>query len=150
MGLIFGLPSSILDQQAQTPELVTPLHLTHVQPLTMKFVNWDKKQPDDWHGEEDCVAIQYNGKWNDVSCSLKLRFVCKKHNATIPPTQPPPLPNTGTCDDGWVLYGNKCYLFKLDGKDRRNQRDAKEFCRQYGDGADLGMFRYLKLWFSWR
>ena len=42
--------------------------------------------------------------------------------------------DTGHCNDGWVLYGSKCYLFEYKLKDRRNQDDAKKYCRQFGNG----------------
>ena len=47
----------------------------------VQFVNWAKNQPNDWQGEEDCVDLQKNGKWNDVSCSMKLHFICEIHRS---------------------------------------------------------------------
>ena len=48
--------------------------------------NWDEGEPNDdanfGSGGEDCVIVQRNGKWNDVSCfrhpSLYRSIVCQK------------------------------------------------------------------------
>ena len=54
------------------------------------FSNWwpgdDKisEQPDNWKGNEDCVTLKTNskfdywyGKWYDWACSLTSRFICE-------------------------------------------------------------------------
>ena len=33
-----------------------------------EFTNWDINQPDNFHGNEDCVYINGQGKWNDLRC----------------------------------------------------------------------------------
>ncbi|XP_072023076.1 neurocan core protein-like [Amphiura filiformis] len=42
---------------------------------------WNPGEPNNAHDTEDCVAVLTNSasmKWNDVSCTLDKRFVCKK------------------------------------------------------------------------
>ncbi|KAK6052402.1 hypothetical protein COOONC_10092 [Cooperia oncophora] len=48
------------------------------------YTNWDKKQPDNWHGEEACTHMFNHDtdpaakRWNDVNCNKKMSsFVCK-------------------------------------------------------------------------
>ncbi|XP_039455862.1 asialoglycoprotein receptor 2-like [Oreochromis aureus] len=51
-------------------------------PLTLQ--NWVAKQPDNgdgnpkW-GEEDCVHVEPDASWNDLSCSASLKWICEKH-----------------------------------------------------------------------
>lgn len=49
------------------------------------YKNWQAKQPDNWHGEEDCVRMRTGGKWDDISCSLSFKYVCKKNNGKLCP-----------------------------------------------------------------
>eukprot|EP00756_Hemistasia_phaeocysticola_P041604 Hpha_TRINITY_DN16926_c1_g1::TRINITY_DN16926_c1_g1_i1::g.52732::m.52732 len=44
------------------------------------FNNWNGNQPDNWRGDEDCVQVLGNGRWNDISCTNKRSirsFVCE-------------------------------------------------------------------------
>ncbi|XP_024661099.2 CD209 antigen-like protein C [Maylandia zebra] len=51
-------------------------------PLNLK--NWMAKQPDNgggnpkW-GEEDCVQVETDASWNDLSCSASIKWICEKH-----------------------------------------------------------------------
>ena len=45
----------------------------------VKYVNWDSNEPDDNFGGEDCVSLRRNGKWNDIPCNYKGRFICEKY-----------------------------------------------------------------------
>ena len=48
---------------------------------TLTYTNWDDKEPNnEGKGGEDCVVVLEYGVWNDVSCSGKYNFVCKKPN----------------------------------------------------------------------
>jgi len=42
----------------------------------MSYSKWNAKQPDN-KKNEDCVHYASNGKWNDLNCGKKMRFVCK-------------------------------------------------------------------------
>ena len=42
------------------------------------YSNWGENEPNQQYTEE-CVEIYpWNGKWNDVSCSEKRGFICKR------------------------------------------------------------------------
>ncbi|KAM4037881.1 CD209 antigen-like protein A isoform 2-T2 [Anomaloglossus baeobatrachus] len=41
----------------------------------LSFRNWNKGEPNN-HNTEDCV--ESSGNWNDLSCSSKMKYVCKK------------------------------------------------------------------------
>uniref|UniRef100_A0A9J8CE66 C-type lectin domain-containing protein n=1 Tax=Cyprinus carpio carpio TaxID=630221 RepID=A0A9J8CE66_CYPCA len=47
----------------------------HNQPLT--FTKWMKNEPNDYRGNEDCVAIYTDGEWNDVKCDSQWHVVCE-------------------------------------------------------------------------
>ncbi|KAF5890500.1 macrophage mannose receptor 1-like isoform X1, partial [Clarias magur] len=40
------------------------------------YRNWERNQPDTWHGNEFCVHMQGSGSWNDIECNTSLPFVC--------------------------------------------------------------------------
>ena len=42
------------------------------------FVNWNREQPDNWRGRENCVQLLRNGRWNDKNCEQSNPFVCEK------------------------------------------------------------------------
>ncbi|KAF5911155.1 hypothetical protein HPG69_019520, partial [Diceros bicornis minor] len=43
----------------------------------LTYQNWKNGEPNDANSGEDCVALQSDGKWNDVSCSSSLFAVCE-------------------------------------------------------------------------
>ena len=43
-----------------------------------KFIYWGNGEPNNYHGQEDCVAmLKISGKWNDNHCSSKKPYICK-------------------------------------------------------------------------
>lgn len=47
----------------------------------VNFLNWNKGEPSDpmSSSQEECVEMYTDsGKWNDVTCFTKRRYVCKK------------------------------------------------------------------------
>lgn len=47
----------------------------------VNFLNWNKGEPSDAmsSSQEECVEMYTDsGKWNDVTCFTKRRYVCKK------------------------------------------------------------------------
>ena len=43
------------------------------------FFNWNQGEPNNFDGgEEDCLEIWTNGKWNDDKCDKELPSVCQK------------------------------------------------------------------------
>jgi len=53
----------------------------------LDFTNWQKGEPNDFKKREDCAHIWKGrgGKWNDINCGQRMRFVCKKHNVRLGP-----------------------------------------------------------------
>uniref|UniRef100_W5M913 C-type lectin domain-containing protein n=1 Tax=Lepisosteus oculatus TaxID=7918 RepID=W5M913_LEPOC len=106
------------------------------------FVNWAKDEPNNANGEEQCVQMKrHPGTWNDMNCGMPAGgYVCKKYVGSHH-TPPPPTPAwPGHCPEGWLLFGNKCFLFrgKLHGEDalKANWTFARDWCRaQKGDLA---------------
>ncbi|KAG2466118.1 MRC1 protein, partial [Polypterus senegalus] len=106
-----------------------------MSPLT--FVNWAANEPNDANGEEQCVQMsRHAGTWYDMNCGkISAGYICKKylgnHHTPPPPTQPWP----GNCPKDWLLFGNKCFLFKgkHEGKDEfhANWSYAQEWCEQH-------------------
>ncbi|XP_066469002.1 C-type lectin domain family 4 member M-like [Tiliqua scincoides] len=46
-------------------------------PLSLSF--WRRGEPNDsGEGGEDCATLQFNGQWNDVSCSTSDFWICEK------------------------------------------------------------------------
>lgn len=49
--------------------------------LNMSTSFWHSEEPNDANGNEDCAEIQFHNvfkNWNDVSCSVKIYFICEK------------------------------------------------------------------------
>lgn len=51
----------------------------------VRYENWGYRQPNDHNNNEDCVAIRilkldsdYYGKWHDLPCSYKEKYICEK------------------------------------------------------------------------
>ena len=39
---------------------------------------WNTNEPNNYGGQEDCVKLRPDNKWNDVVCRQKFAFVCQK------------------------------------------------------------------------
>lgn len=78
----------------------------------VSFLNWDSQGPDDANGQESCVEMfSRTGRWNDNHCAMARGFVCKRNVSPMPPSTPPTTPAPqGGCEDGFVLYGDRCYI----------------------------------------
>lgn len=45
---------------------------------TPGYTNWNIGEPNGWGGDEDCVHVTYNFRWNDLSCWTYLPSVCEE------------------------------------------------------------------------
>ncbi|XP_038054609.1 asialoglycoprotein receptor 2-like [Patiria miniata] len=43
----------------------------------VEYRNWDNYAPYNYGGYEDCAAVWYGGKWNDLYCDQSRRAICK-------------------------------------------------------------------------
>ena len=44
----------------------------------VEFTKWKPGEPNDLHGQEDCVEMDRNGGWNDAHCEkATFAFVCE-------------------------------------------------------------------------
>ncbi|MGH0140650.1 UNVERIFIED_CONTAM: hypothetical protein FKN15_023262 [Acipenser sinensis] len=116
-------------------------HWLDFSPVT--FVNWAPGEPNDANGEEQCVQMsRHAGTWYDMNCGkTSAGYVCKKYPGDSHTAPPPTQPWSGHCPQDWLLFGNKCFLFKgrHDGKDEfhANWTFAQTWC---GDqGGDLAV-----------
>ena len=48
---------------------------------SLSYTNWDPKgrQPNNLGGNQSCVALTNNYKWDDIDCELKQEFICQPH-----------------------------------------------------------------------
>lgn len=58
---------------------------------TMQQAIWSfgEGEPNNAGGNEDCVEMRTDGRWNDVGCGASRRFACKKVGATCDPASCP-------------------------------------------------------------
>uniref|UniRef100_A0A3B1JQ99 C-type lectin domain-containing protein n=1 Tax=Astyanax mexicanus TaxID=7994 RepID=A0A3B1JQ99_ASTMX len=55
------------------------------------YTYWNKGEPSNYGQWENCMEINYHGKWNDLYCKLVLPSVCAK------------------CQDGWLQFKSHCF-----------------------------------------
>jgi len=46
-----------------------------------EYQNWGRGEPNNWGGNEDCVASYKSGKWNDENCDGHYKYICKYPSA---------------------------------------------------------------------
>ena len=44
----------------------------------LSYTHWDRYEPNNIR--EECVEMRSSARWNDLSCSSKLRYICEKGN----------------------------------------------------------------------
>lgn len=55
-----------------------------VQNVKPNFTNWNRAQPDNSEGVEDCVHYQYlSTEWNDIPCRNFYQFICQGEQRKI-------------------------------------------------------------------
>uniref|UniRef100_A0A673HQ43 C-type lectin domain-containing protein n=1 Tax=Sinocyclocheilus rhinocerous TaxID=307959 RepID=A0A673HQ43_9TELE len=49
----------------------------------LTYARWDRAQPDNYGGDQDCVMLHANGYWHDKGCNLKCVVVCQSGKTHI-------------------------------------------------------------------
>uniref|UniRef100_A0A8C8RRJ6 C-type lectin domain-containing protein n=1 Tax=Pelusios castaneus TaxID=367368 RepID=A0A8C8RRJ6_9SAUR len=58
-------------------DLLTKGTFRHLNGETIEYSNWSPKEPSNSGGQENCVEVYSNGKWNDKICTEKRLIVCE-------------------------------------------------------------------------
>ena len=48
--------------------------------ITVKS-NWENDEPNNLDGNEDCVEVRKDGKWNDQNCLRLNGFICERRQS---------------------------------------------------------------------
>ncbi|XP_025020909.1 mannose-binding protein-like, partial [Python bivittatus] len=57
-------------------DLQTEGRFVYLNGETLRYTNWKSEEPNDLKGE-DCVVLQVDGLWNDISCNHKALIICE-------------------------------------------------------------------------
>ncbi|XP_076014518.1 uncharacterized protein LOC143007034 [Genypterus blacodes] len=96
------------------------------------YTHWDPGEPNNANGEEQCVQMNRDkGGWNDANCGRTgAGYVCKKFPGNDITSPPPTKPWDGNCPEGWMLFKDKCFIFKGKKDDiKANWTQARQWCR---------------------
>ncbi|XP_074856181.1 uncharacterized protein LOC142016030 isoform X2 [Carettochelys insculpta] len=58
-------------------DIQTEGRFTYLKGENIVYSNWNTKEPSNSNGNEDCVELHSNGKWNDRFCGEKRLIVCE-------------------------------------------------------------------------
>merc|ERR1711962_562562 len=105
------------------------------------YNDWNRGEPNNYRGKEDCTHITKGNKWNDLSCSTRMVFICEVRPGSPPhPIQPPPLPGPGVgpiepglpvCKEGWLLSA-RGVCFGTDDTGKETYEIALAKCKKLG------------------
>uniref|UniRef100_F6Y2F6 Macrophage mannose receptor 1 n=1 Tax=Monodelphis domestica TaxID=13616 RepID=F6Y2F6_MONDO len=106
-----------------------------------RYLNWLPGNPALEPGKS-CVFLNpaKNAKWENVECSHKLGYICKKGNSSlnsfvIPSESDVPI----SCPSQWWPYAGHCYKMN---KEQKIQKDALTACRK--EGGDLASIHSIE------
>ncbi|PAA81135.1 hypothetical protein BOX15_Mlig013028g3 [Macrostomum lignano] len=109
---------------------------TSGDPVSSGYTNWANGQPQLDDGRANAgrvIAIDDGGRWQIANPTAKGGFVCE-----IPLGKTPLVPTTVypsfVCEQGWILYGSRCY--KLESNKFVDWLTARANCQAF-PGADL-------------
>ncbi|XP_028318805.1 macrophage mannose receptor 1 [Gouania willdenowi] len=101
----------------------------------VSYTHWAPGEPNNANGEEQCVQMnRHQGGWNDVNCGRAgAGYVCKKYPGDIHTPPPPTQPWEGNCPEGWLLFKDKCFIFKGKENDIKGSWIfARDWCKEQG------------------
>jgi hypothetical protein len=101
------------------------------------FFNWSEGQPDDFLGEEDCVALRsLDLLWNDTSCTAEKAYVCER--ACSGACGDPCSDDAKNADEGDVDCGGRCGATCTDGQSCAIGSDCQSgVCTGAGCGPEI-------------
>ncbi|XP_049459415.1 macrophage mannose receptor 1 [Epinephelus fuscoguttatus] len=104
-----------------------------MSPVT--YTHWAPGEPNNANGEEQCVQMnRHQGGWNDANCGRAAAgYVCKKFPGDTHTHPPPTQPWVGHCPAGWMIFKNKCFMFKGKKNDIKGSwKFARNWCKDQG------------------
>ncbi|XP_067107531.1 macrophage mannose receptor 1 [Osmerus mordax] len=103
-----------------------------------RYLNWAPGHPSTEPGL-NCGALHAGkaSKWESLSCSKKLGYICRKGNSTNLP--PPPIDQPSFCPNYWVPYAGHCYFLE---RTKKMWREALTACHK--EGGDLASIHNIE------
>ncbi|NXX93061.1 MRC1 protein, partial [Centropus bengalensis] len=86
--------------------------------IPFRYFNWAPGSPES-EPEKLCAVLnpRRDGKWENHPCDLKLGYICKKENSPLDPfIFPSGDAEPVKCPEGWLPYGDHCYMIHRDPK----------------------------------
>ncbi|XP_068942367.1 macrophage mannose receptor 1 isoform X1 [Petaurus breviceps papuanus] len=106
-----------------------------------RYLNWLPGSPALEPGKS-CVFLNpaKNAKWENVECSQKTGYICKKGNSSLNPFIIPSESDVPvSCPSQWWPYAGHCYKIN---RELKIQRDALRACRK--EGGDLASIHSIE------
>uniref|UniRef100_A0A8D0EKF2 MRC1 protein n=1 Tax=Strix occidentalis caurina TaxID=311401 RepID=A0A8D0EKF2_STROC len=97
--------------------------------IPFRYFNWAPGSPEPEPGKL-CAVInpRRDAKWENQPCELKVGYICKKENSTLDPfILPSGDAEPVKCPEGWLPYGNHCFMVH---RDPRVWREALISCNE--------------------
>ncbi|XP_060599605.1 macrophage mannose receptor 1-like [Ruditapes philippinarum] len=100
------------------------------------YTFWYRNEPNNAGAGEDCAAISPgDGYWNDLTCYIAKRYICKIPRGKSVNKDPPMINTFKACDesspdDGWKVFGDYCYYLGND--EMLTWHDANANCLSKG------------------
>ncbi|XP_016338293.1 macrophage mannose receptor 1-like [Sinocyclocheilus anshuiensis] len=104
-----------------------------------RYLNWAPGHPSLEPGL-NCAVLNAGkaSKWESISCSKKLGYICRKGNSTDN-TSPPGKDQPNFCPGAWVPYAGHCYYLQ---RTKMMWSDALAACHR--EGADLASIHNIE------
>ncbi|KAJ8725732.1 hypothetical protein PYW08_003915 [Mythimna loreyi] len=76
------------------------------KPISQVYNNWEPGQPDNYRGVQDCTRMKNSGGMDDIECTAKYPFICKKTLSSLEWNNQCKIPNL---DYTYNKFNNNCY-----------------------------------------
>ncbi|XP_023649166.1 macrophage mannose receptor 1 [Paramormyrops kingsleyae] len=105
-----------------------------------RYLNWAPGHPSSVPGM-NCAALNSGkaSKWESISCSQKLGYICRKGNSTSRAPLPSVMDQPGFCPSHWVPYAGRCYYIQ---RTKKMWKDALAECHK--EGGDLASLHNIE------